>query len=72
MQEYEHRKNYVKPLHARLASTAGIPLAMQPGVVAGDPPRPVVCAADLAEGRGAAQAEERQGDRGHGCVHAAA
>lgn len=28
--EYGHRKNYVKPLHARLAAAAGIPLAMKP------------------------------------------
>ena len=30
MQEHGHRKNYVKPLHARLADTAGIPLANKP------------------------------------------
>ncbi len=30
MQEHAHRKNYVKPLHARLADTAGIPLANKP------------------------------------------
>lgn len=29
-QDYGHRKNYYKPLHARLAATAGIPLAMRP------------------------------------------
>ena len=28
--DYQHRKNYVKPLHARLAGAAGIPLAMRP------------------------------------------
>ena len=28
--DYSHRKNYVKPLHARLADTAGIPLANKP------------------------------------------
>ena len=30
VQEYSHRKNYVKPLHARLADDAGIPLANKP------------------------------------------
>lgn len=29
-QDYGHRKNYVKPLHARLASDAGIPAANKP------------------------------------------
>ena len=29
-QDYQHRKNYVKPLHARLAAAAGIPLANKP------------------------------------------
>ena len=28
--EYSHRKNYVKPLHVRLAADAGIPLANKP------------------------------------------
>jgi hypothetical protein len=28
--EYSHRKNYVKPLHARLAADAGIPVANKP------------------------------------------
>ena len=30
MGEYSHRKNYVKPLHVRLAGDAGIPLANKP------------------------------------------
>ena len=30
MEGYSHRKNYVKPLHARLAADAGIPLANKP------------------------------------------
>lgn len=29
-QDHSHRKNYVKPLHARLADAAGIPLANKP------------------------------------------
>jgi hypothetical protein len=29
-QDYGHRKNYVKPVHARLAADAGIPLANRP------------------------------------------
>lgn len=29
-QDYSHRKNYVKPLHARLAGDAGIPVANKP------------------------------------------
>jgi hypothetical protein len=28
--DYQHRKNYVKPLHVRLAADAGIPLASRP------------------------------------------
>ena len=48
----------------------GHPAGEQARVVAGDPPRPELCRADLAEGRAAAQVAGARHDRRNRCCHA--
>ena len=62
----ELRQAAARPSRRRRGNPAG----QQAGVVAGDPPRPVVREADLAEGRPAAETAGTAGDRVHRRVHA--